>query len=207
MKASYNRLWQEVNGLRHWYHIFLIASRACINLRSKPIAIFLCICILYRIWSVVSSDIHNVVDWSSSLKRKCHFDEIAITGCTGSFHFDNFLCSPRWKSNQNDIIFRVSVCNVAMEVIYQALSPHLQYLHGITQNDLLQWAQVHGERHYMPRVLWDFIGFICILAHKWRSPPVQSCLCRCQHRKYQSGSQFEKFWKSLSFITWILGHI
>ena len=39
------------------------------------------------------------------LKCKCcHFDEIFITGCTGSCHFDNFRCSQWWKFHQNDNI-------------------------------------------------------------------------------------------------------
>ena len=42
---------------------------------------------------------------TSTLKRKCrHFDEIFITGCTGSCHFDNFQCSQWWKFHQNEDI-------------------------------------------------------------------------------------------------------
>ena len=42
---------------------------------------------------------------SMTLKRKCrHFDEILITGCTGSCHFDNFQCSQWWKFHQNEDI-------------------------------------------------------------------------------------------------------
>ena len=38
--------------------------------------------------------------------RKCHhFDEIFVTGCTESCHFDNFRCSQWWKFHQNDDIF------------------------------------------------------------------------------------------------------
>ena len=41
----------------------------------------------------------------TTLKRKCrHFDEIFITGCTGSCHFDNFQCSQWWKFHQNEDI-------------------------------------------------------------------------------------------------------
>ena len=41
-----------------------------------------------------------------SLKRKClHFDEIFITGCTGSCQNDNFQCSQWLKFRQNDDIF------------------------------------------------------------------------------------------------------
>ena len=39
------------------------------------------------------------------LKQKCcNFDEIFITGCTESCHFDNFLCSHWWEFHQNDNI-------------------------------------------------------------------------------------------------------
>ena len=39
----------------------------------------------------------NFVIWGSTLKRKCrHFDEIFITVCTGSCHFDNFQCCQWW---------------------------------------------------------------------------------------------------------------
>ena len=38
-----------------------------------------------------------------SLKQKCrHFDEIFITGYTGSCHFDNFQCSQWWQFHQNE---------------------------------------------------------------------------------------------------------
>ena len=39
------------------------------------------------------------------LKQKCcHFDEILITDCTESCHFDNFRCSQWLKFRQNDDI-------------------------------------------------------------------------------------------------------
>ena len=51
---------------------------------------------------------NDVIGPSSSmttLKQKCrHFDEILITGCTGSCHFDNFQCSQWWKFRQNEDI-------------------------------------------------------------------------------------------------------
>ena len=52
---------------------------------------------LYILW---------IIPISNSLNRKCrHFDEISITGCTESCHFDNFRCSQWWKFCQNDDIF------------------------------------------------------------------------------------------------------
>ena len=63
-----------------------------------------------------------------SLKRKCrHFDEILITGCTGSCHFDNFQCSQWRKFHQNEDI-SVSVmcwiavtCNITVQKIYNLI--------------------------------------------------------------------------------------
>ena len=49
-----------------------------------------------------------VHDARQSLKQKCHFDEIFITGCIGSCHFDNFQCSQWWTFHQNED-FSVSV--------------------------------------------------------------------------------------------------
>ena len=41
-----------------------------------------------------------------TLKRKyCNFDEIFITGCTGSCHFDNFHCSQWCKFHQNGDLY------------------------------------------------------------------------------------------------------
>ena len=40
--------------------------------------------------------------WWDTLMRKCQFDEIFITGCTGSCHFDNFQCNQWWKFRQNE---------------------------------------------------------------------------------------------------------
>ena len=50
----------------------------------------------------------NLVRYNDAytLKRKCHhFDEIFITGCTESCHFDNFRCSQWWRFHQNEDIF------------------------------------------------------------------------------------------------------
>ena len=43
---------------------------------------------------------------TTTLKRKClHFDEIFVTGCTGSCQNDNFQCRQWLKFRQNDDIF------------------------------------------------------------------------------------------------------
>ena len=59
-------------------------------------------------WS--SYDNHNYIlltmHMAMSLKQEClHFDEIFITGCTGSCQNDNFQSSQWWKFRQNDDIF------------------------------------------------------------------------------------------------------
>ena len=51
----------------------------------------------YRTW---------LTTYATALKRKClRFDEIIITGCTGSCQNDNFQCSQWLKFRQNDDIF------------------------------------------------------------------------------------------------------
>ena len=45
-------------------------------------------------------------------KRECcHFDEIFVTGCIGSCHFDNFCCGQWWKFHKK---LRHLYCNVSM---------------------------------------------------------------------------------------------
>ena len=57
---------------------------------------------LYYAWT---TDNNMIQDLWLPLKRKCrHFDEILITGCTGSCHLDNFQCSQWWKFHQNEDI-------------------------------------------------------------------------------------------------------
>ena len=42
--------------------------------------------------------------WATLKRKCCHFDEILITDCTESCHFDNFRCSQWLKFRQNDDI-------------------------------------------------------------------------------------------------------
>ena len=42
--------------------------------------------------------------WQWSLKWKCHFDEIFLTGCTESCHYDNLWCCQCWKCHPNNNI-------------------------------------------------------------------------------------------------------
>ena len=56
------------------------------------------------------------VSWPDpyTLRWKCHFDEIFITGCTGRWHFDNFCCSQWWKFCQNDISISVALYQITL---------------------------------------------------------------------------------------------
>ena len=62
-------------------------------------------------WSVclypysISCNYHN--NLIGSLERKCHFDDIFITCCTWSCHFNNFPCRQWWKFCPNDISISV----------------------------------------------------------------------------------------------------
>ena len=57
------------------------------------------------IWYHITCNVNEETYHQDTLKRKCrHFDEIFITGCTGSCHFDNFQCSQWWKFHQNEDI-------------------------------------------------------------------------------------------------------
>ena len=48
-------------------------------------------------------------------QRKCHFDEICVTGCTESGHCDNYLCRHWRKFRQKDdfsvSVFDYTTCN------------------------------------------------------------------------------------------------
>ena len=52
---------------------------------------------------------HCCLQSSLTLKRKYHFDQIFVTGCTGSCRFDNFQCSQWQKSGQKDISVSVYI--------------------------------------------------------------------------------------------------
>ena len=70
----------------------------------------------YPQWSIVG------YGTGASLKRKSlHFDEMFITGCTGSCQNDNFQCSQWWKFRQNDDIF-VSVILVFVKLVYWVIT-------------------------------------------------------------------------------------
>ena len=65
----------------------------------------------------------------TALKRKCHFDEIFVTGCNWSCRFDNFRCRQWWKFLQND--FSDSMSDVT-RTSCRLKSPETRRLHGST---------------------------------------------------------------------------
>ena len=57
--------------------------------------------------------------------KYCHFDEIFITGCTGSCQNDNFQCSQCWKFHQNDYIFLGNVSDLLNRILVGQVSPQI----------------------------------------------------------------------------------
>ena len=62
---------------------------------------------MHVLWDILSIHYHTGDDvkwltlWQLTLKWKClHFDEICITGYTGSCQYDNFQCTQWWKFRQ-----------------------------------------------------------------------------------------------------------
>ena len=76
-----------------------------------------------------------ICTWINTLKRKCcYFDEIFITGCTESCHFDNFQCSKWWRFRQNDDI---SVSVTVEQTIVRLVTPlHSLWRHRCDSNPL-----------------------------------------------------------------------
>ena len=92
-----------------------------LKIDSLHITPMLCSYVRYVLWNLKIRFLLNkifkiqiVVQYPlpSTLNHKYrHFDEIFVTGCTGSCHFDNFQCSQWWKFHQNEDI-SVSVHNL-----------------------------------------------------------------------------------------------
>ena len=82
-----------------------------------------------------------------SLKQKCrHFDEIFITGCTGSCHFDNFQCSQWWWFHQNE--------DISVSVLRQWLGVVQQGAVIWTSIDRISWRHLASSGAHGNAVVW-----------------------------------------------------
>ena len=78
----------------------------CMHTKNMPLCLRYQLLIKVHEWEIDCNDVSLLFGYKCcTLKRKCcHFDEILITDCTESCHFDNFRCSQWWKFRQNDDI-------------------------------------------------------------------------------------------------------
>ena len=85
--------------------IHAVSIDCCTNQYSRGVALFQWL-VGPRLLTLIMFNPSIVKSYFHSLKQKClHFDEIFITGCTGSCQNDNFQCSQWLKFRQNDNIF------------------------------------------------------------------------------------------------------
>ena len=87
------------------------------------------------------------------LKRKCcHFDEIFITGCTGSCQNDNFQCSQWWKFHQdNNISVSVDPSPLTFGAIFSG-SYGFRYSYSSTWMFYIQfWQDPYNNTSYSYR--------------------------------------------------------
>ena len=77
-----------------------------------------------------------------TLKRKSlHFDEMFITGCTGSCQNDNFQCSQWWKFRQNDDIFVSVEGDIIMAIVAIVVVLSTDNAWSLT----LHWTEIPGK--------------------------------------------------------------
>ena len=102
-----------------------------------------------------------------SLKRKCrHFDEIFITGCTGSCHFDNFQCSQWWKFHQNEDI-SVSVFQTEHLVIHTSFRTIMDLRIFKVNHVIILPLPTKMSLNWYP-FHFDLGGFGIIISYHWR---------------------------------------
>ena len=105
------------------------------------------------------------------LIQKCrHFDEIFITGYTGSCLFDNFQCNQWWKLHQNEDII-VSVMNTKSTVLttYQHLlimALYFLFRHPVTPKSKIA---VRSHREILTKPAnWLFDAIYCLSEDHWK---------------------------------------
>ena len=106
--------------------------------------------------------------YPTSLKQKCrHFDEIFITGCTGSCHFDNFQCSQWWTFHQNED-FSVSMLEANYMVPYFTSRDEVHrwwslliYTRNSMRKKTVYEIRLHGNISVCKSRLYMYIISIC----------------------------------------------
>ena len=117
--------------------------------------------IAWALWCLISPVTHN-----PSLKRKCHFDEILITGCIGSCHFDNFQCSQWWNFHQTEDIC-VSVVWLTTEASIATVGVGLSsWVTGVQRCPIAfihlpwtKWPLFRGRHFQMHFLEWKVLYF------------------------------------------------
>ena len=94
-----------------------------------------------------------------TMKRKCHFDEIFIAGCTGSCHFDNFQCSHWWEL-QSKCHFRFKNDNLQCSLRWKFLQKDIsfQWKYNCENDFCNSWKALKPLRY---RILeWEHMTYI-----------------------------------------------
>ena len=130
--------------------------------------------LLYHIILTHSSIINTRLypETSCSLKRKCcHFDEILITDCTESCHFDNFRCSQWWKFRQNDdisvsVLLHVNPKDITLSHS-QSLETSCYFTIGfiilcVQNNQLLTWTFMQSVKQSVLYIIQLNVALFCI---------------------------------------------
>ena len=135
-----------------------------------------------------------------TLKRNCrHYDEIFITGCTGSCQNDNYRCSQWWKFSQNDDI-SVSVLGRLSCTSHGGQRNNHQhcFLVQIVTGKLLVFVSVYTRNMLITYLLYRiYIWFVIYLTMigTWRI-----CWCTSMFRHWRVHSQI-CVWDPLPFVT------
>ena len=67
---------------------------------------------------------NDILGISHTLKRKCHYDELFVTGCSESYKKDNFLCTQGRKCHQiDDISLSMLYNQLQWQCIFQMIHP------------------------------------------------------------------------------------
>ena len=103
---------------------------------------------------LILAEIYNLTHFgpvNRPMKWKCHIDEISITGCTGSYHFDNFQYS-QWRNiHQYE--------NIYISVVSNQLSTHVyenEFAYEVTKFNFYSWTHDVIKWKIFP-CYWPFV--------------------------------------------------